>query len=136
MHYLEKLCQNVKKKGKFQTCPNQQRETAEDFPGIVEIMEEVCYHGNLIGARVGTVDSAITRIRSEWSKCRDLVLFFASRGLSLGAEGRLYSAYGSVMLYESQTWLVKEENMIRPERGDARMISWMCNIRPENRISK
>ena len=47
----------------------------------------------------------------------------ASRGFPLEAKGRLYSAYvQSVMLYGSETWPVKEENVIKLERNDVWMV--------------
>ena len=43
--------------------------------------------------------------------------------LSLKAKSRVYSACAhSVMLYGSETWPVKEENLVRLERNDARMV--------------
>ena len=39
------------------------------------------------------VSSDITKIRSGWTKFRDLVWFLASRDLPLGAKCRLYSAF-------------------------------------------
>ena len=66
------------------------------------IVEEFCYLGDTIGARGGTADSVIRKIRRRWSKFRDLVSFVASRGLPLERKGRLYSAcVHSVMLYGS-----------------------------------
>ena len=52
----------------------------------------------------------------------------ASRGLPLGAEGRLHSAgVHSLMLYGSKTWPVKKEDMVKLERNDAWMVRWICN---------
>ena len=31
--------------------------------------------------------------------------------------------------------LVKEEDMIKRERNDVRMVGWICNVRPEDVIS-
>ena len=31
------------------------------------------------------------------------------------------------MLYGSETWAVKEEDLDRLDRNDMRMIRWMCN---------
>ena len=31
------------------------------------------------------------------------------------------------MLYRSETWAVKEEDLDRLDRNDMRMICWMCN---------
>ena len=64
-----------------------------------------------------------------------LVPLLASTSFPLGAKDRLCSAFAhSVMLCGSETWLVKEENVIRLERNDAGMFRWMCNIRPEDGI--
>ena len=49
-----------------------------------------------------------------------------------GAKDRLYSAFvRSVMLYGGDTLPVKED-VIRPERNDARMVSWIFSVRPED----
>ena len=82
-----------------------------------------CYLGYTIGAREVAVDGVITRTRSGYCKFRDSLPLVASRGLPLGAKGRLYSAcVHSVMLYGSETWPVKEEDVIRLERNDAKMV--------------
>ena len=39
------------------------------------------------------------------------------------------------MLNGSKTWSFKEEGLIRLERNDERMGTWMSNIIPKNRIS-
>ena len=39
------------------------------------------------------------------------------------------------MLYGSDTWLVKEADMISQERNDASMVKWMWNISFEDSIS-
>ena len=72
-----------------------------------------------VRARGFTVDIFITRIKSGWSKLRDLLCLLAGRGLPL-AKGRWYSACVScIMLYGSDTWVVKEDSLIRLERNDA-----------------
>ena len=59
----------------------------------------------------------------------------ASRGFPLGAKGRLYSAcVCSVMLYGTETWSVKKEDVIGLENNDAKMVRWICNVRPEDKI--
>ena len=51
-------------------------------------------------------------------------------------KGRLYSAcVPSLKLYLSETWRpVKENNVIRLERNYRKVVGWMCNVRPEDRI--
>ena len=115
---MHKRCSGIidilKKGSKFECkkCANQQRDIADNFPGIelneqlLEIVERVCYLGDTIKVSVGALDSVKTRIRH-------LVSFLASNGLPLGIKGRLYSAcVWSIMLYESVTWSVKEEDVI------------------------
>ena len=55
----------------------------------------------------------------------------ASESFPLGAKDMLYPAcaYG-VMHYVSGTCPVKEEDVIRLERNDARITRSMCNITP------
>ena len=38
------------------------------------------------------------------------------------------------MLYGRKIWPVKEQDVITLERIDAKMVRWMCNNRPEERI--
>ena len=88
------------------------------------------YLGDTTGAVGGTVDSVIAR-----SKFRDLGSLLTSRCLLLGAKYRLYSAcICSVMLYGNQTWPAKEEDVIKLERNDPRMATWMRNVRHEEMI--
>ena len=65
----------LKEESKFkcQTCANEQTGIAEDCPGIelnghfLEVVEKLCYFGNTI-AKGGAAVSAITRVKSGWSK--------------------------------------------------------------------
>ena len=102
----------------------------------LEVVDRFCYLGDTIGSRGGAVDSITARIRSGWNKFRDLVPLLASKGLSLAVKGRLYQAcVRSVMLYASETWPLKEEDLSRLERNDASMIRWMCRTRLSDNIS-
>ena len=38
------------------------------------------------------------------------------------------------MLYRSNTWPVKEQDVVRLDRNDVSMVKWMCKVRPENRV--
>ena len=56
----------------------------------------------------------------------------------MGAKGRLYFAcVRRVMLYEteSETWTEKKDNVDREKENDARIVRWMCIVRPEDKIS-
>ena len=70
-----------------------------------------------------------------WSKFRDFLPLLASSGLPLRTKGKLYFAcLCNIMLYEIETWSVKEENVTKLKRNGARMVRWMCNFGCEDRI--
>ena len=79
-------------------------------------MGKVFYLGDTVETRGGAAASVTARIKSGCSKFRDLAPSLASKGLLLRAKGRLYSTrVCSVMLYRSETWQVKEEDVARLE---------------------
>lgn len=74
-------------------------------------------------------------IKSGWNKLRDLVSLLASGCLPFWARGRYFAFVCRIMLFESESWRFKEENVIRLQRNDPRMFRWVCNVRPQHRIS-
>ena len=59
-----------------------------------------------------------------------------SRALSLPTKGRVYQAcVHSKMMYGSETWPVKAEDVSCMEQNDMRMIRWMCNVSVKDRLS-
>ena len=51
-------------------------------------------------------------------------------------KGRVFEAcVRSVVLYGSETWAVKEEDLTRLERNDMRMVRWMCGVTLKDRKS-
>lgn len=53
------------------------------------------------------------------------MLLLAISGLHQGTKDRLYPTFPhvhKVLLYEGETWLVREEDVIRVERDDANMV--------------
>ena len=104
--------------------------------GSLEVVENFCYLGDMLGSEGGAERSVITRVGIAWRKFRELLSLLTSRVLSLQVRGRLYEAcVRSVMLYGSETWAVKEEDLDRLDRNDMRMIRWMCNTSLKDRKS-
>ncbi|XP_057294790.1 uncharacterized protein LOC130623337 [Hydractinia symbiolongicarpus] len=90
----------------------------------------------MLGSEGGDGRSVTCRIGSAWKKFRELLPLLTSRVLSIELKGRLYeSCVRSVMLYGSETWAVKQENLDRLERNDMRMVRWMCNASLRDRKS-
>ena len=99
-----------------------------------ECVEEFCYLGDMISAGGGACASAVARVRNGWRKFRDLLPLLEARGLSLLVKGRIYDAcVRSAMVYASETWAIKEEDIQRLKRAEMRMVRWMCGVSPNDK---
>ncbi len=84
--------------------------------------------GDMIGAGGGAEEASRARVRSAWLKLRELAQFLTKRGASLTLKGMLYSVclcVPSVMVYGSETWGTRVEDMnilVRAERSMGRVM--------------
>ena len=100
-----------------------------------EVVQRFCYLGDTIEAQGGASAGVIARVRSGWSKFRELLPLLTSKALPLSTKGRVYQAcVHSVMMYESEIWPVRAEDMCCMERNDMQMIRWMCNVSLKDRL--
>ena len=74
------------------------------------------------------------RVRCAWAKFKELAHILTSRGASLKVKGKVYKAcVQRVLVYGSETWPVKVEDMQRLERTERSMVRWMCGVSLKNR---
>ena len=74
-------------------------------------------------------------MRSGWAKFKELAPILTSRGASLKVKGRVYrTCVQRVLVYGSETWPVKVEDMQRLERTERMMVSWMCGVSLKSRM--
>ncbi len=100
----------------------------------LESVDKFCYLGDMISAAGGAGYSSVARIRSGWKKFRELLPLLTSRVFSHHMKGRIFEAcVRSVMLYGSETWAVKTDDLTRMDRNDMRMIRWMCGVTLKDR---
>ena len=100
----------------------------------LECVNKFCYLGDMISAGDSVEAAVNARIRSGWRKFRELLPRLRSRGTSLRLKGKLYAAcVRSVMLYGSETWVIKKEDERRCERNEMRMVRWMCDVTLKDR---
>ena len=101
----------------------------------LEVVKSFCYLGDVIEAG-GGVEAAITvRMRCAWKKFWELEHILMMKGLSLRFKGKVYSAcVRSVMMYGSETWAVKVENVQRMERTEMQMVRLMCGVKLRERF--
>ena len=70
----------------------------------------------------------IARVRSGWSKFRELLPLLTSRALPLLTNGRVYQACVCSVMYGSETWPVRAEDMCCMERNDMQTIYDGCTM--------
>ena len=96
----------------------------------LEVVDKFCYLGDMLSVD-GDADAAVeARIRTGWSKFRQLVPLLTIGDISLIRRGRLCSScVRSSMLHGSETWPVRKENEMALQRAEMRMVRWMCNVK-------
>jgi hypothetical protein len=117
------------------------RETAEvrkemeiDGGGKVECVGKFCYLGDMIGSGGGAEEASRARVRCAWAKFRELSPLLTARGASLKVKGKLYNMYVQcAMMYGSETWAMKVEDIQRLERAEKMMMRWMCGVTLKDR---
>jgi hypothetical protein len=104
--------------------------------GKLECVDKFRYLGDTIGAGGGAEEASRARVRSAWAKFKELTPVLTSRGASLKVKGKVYKAcVQRVLVYGSETWPVKTEDMQRLERTERMMVRWMCGASLKDRIS-
>jgi hypothetical protein len=106
-------------------------------PGVkLECVDKFCYLGDMLGAGGGVEEASRARVRSAWAKFRELAPILTARGASLRVKGKVYRAcVQSVMIYGSETWATKVEDLQRLVRAERMMVRWMCGVTLRDKIA-
>ena len=100
----------------------------------LECVDKFRYLGDMIGAGGGAGESSRARVSSAWAKFRELAPILTNRGASLKVKGKIYKAcVQRVLVYGSETWPMKTEDLQRLERAERMMWRWMCGVRLADR---
>ena len=103
--------------------------------GKLECVNKFCYLGDVIGSGGGASDASRNRVRCAWGKFNQLQPMLARRGASLRIKGKIYAAcVQSVLVYGSETWPMRVEEVRRMERTERAMVRRMCGVTLSNRI--
>ena len=80
-------------------------------------MDKFCYLGDMIGSGGGAEDASSMRVKCAWGKFMELSHILTARRASLKLKGKVYwTCVQSVMVYGSETWAMKAEDIQRLER--------------------
>jgi hypothetical protein len=107
-----------------------------DNAGQLDCVDRFCYLGdvNVIGDGGGAEEATRARVKCAWSKFMELAPIFTTRGASLKLKGKIYRAsVQTVMVYGSETWAEKVEDVRRLVRTETAMARWMCGVMLKDR---
>ena len=101
-----------------------------------EIVDKLCYLGDMLSQEGGCEHAILKRIQTVWLKFRELSGLLIGKGTSLRAKGIIYTTcIRPVMLYGSETWPTKIEDIRKMQRSEMRMLRWMTGVSLSERKS-
>src|SRR5258706_14773682 len=75
----------------------------------------------------GAEEASRMRVKCAWGKFSERRPLLTTRGASLKLKGKIYRAcVPNVLMYGSETWAMKVEDMQRLERTERMMVRLMC----------
>ena len=78
----------------------------------------------------------LKRIQTGWLKFRELSGLLIGKGMSLKSKGIIYTTcIRPAMLYGSETWPTKVEDIRKIQRSEMRMLRWMTGVSLSERKS-
>jgi hypothetical protein len=91
----------------------------------------------MIGAGGGAEETSRVSVQCAWDKFRALAPILTTRGASLKIKGTIYrTCVQSVMVYGSETWATKVEDVNRLVRAERLMVRWMRGVSLKDRIHR
>ena len=101
---------------------------------MLDCVENFCYLGDVIGARGGADEACRNRVKNAWMSFNKLGPILTTRSVSLRLKGKFYRmCVQRVMVYGSETWPMRVEELRRLERTERMMIRWMCGVTLKDR---
>ena len=96
----------------------------------LECVGEFCCLGDMVGSGGDAGDASGMGVKCAWGGFGELSPILTARRASLKLKGKVYrTCVQSVMVYGSETWAMKAEDMQILERTERMMIRWMCGVR-------
>ena len=94
-----------------------------------EIVDKFCYLGDMLSQKGGCEHVILKRIQTGWLKFRELSSLLIGKGMSLKSKGIVYiTCIRPAMLYGSEIWSTKIEDIRKMQRSEMRMLRWMTGM--------
>ena len=130
-HYMCPVCADENQREKDEE-DKLQVKVKEDV--MLDCVENFCYLGDVIGVRGGAEEACRNRVKNAWMSFNKLGPILTTRGVSLRLKGKFYRmCVQRVMVYGSETWPMRVEEVRRLERAERMMIRWMCGVTLKDR---
>ena len=96
----------------------------------VEPVKGFCYLGDRLNASGGCEMAVTAKTRLGWAKFRECGELLRGRQFSLKMKGKVYrTCVRSAMLYGSETWCLRENEMAILRRAERAMVRAMCGVK-------
>ena len=101
-----------------------------------EIVDKLCYLGDMLSQEGGCENAILKRIQTGWLKFRELSGLLIGKGMSVRSKGIIYTiCIRPAMLYGSETWPTKIEDIRKMQGSEMRMLRWMTGVSLSERKS-
>ena len=99
------------------------------------VVDKFCYLGDML-SQGGCEHAILKRIQTGWLKFRELSGLLIGKGMSVKSRGFIYiTCIRPAMLYGSETWPTKIEDIRKMQRSEMRMLRWMVGVSLSERKS-
>ena len=103
---------------------------------LTMIVDIFCCLGDMLSQEGGCEHAILKRIQTDWLKFRELSGLLIGKGMSLRSKGIVYTTcIRPAMLYGSETWSTKVEDIRKIQRSEMRMLRWMAGVSLSERKS-
>ena len=93
-----------------------------------EIVDMLCYLGDMLSQEGGCEHAILKRIQTGWLKFSELSGLLIGKGMSVKSKGIIYTTWDLQLLYGSETWATKMEDIRKMQRSEMRMLKWMTGV--------
>ena len=94
-----------------------------------EIVDKLCYLGDILSWEGDCEHAILKGIQTGWLKFRELSGLLIGKGICLRAKVIIYTTcIRPAMLYGSETWATKVEDIRKMQRSEMRMLRWMAGV--------
>ena len=102
---------------------------------ILERCGSFCYLGDTLSESGGASLAVTSRMRCAWKKFNEFRPLLKQKHVSEKLKGRLYaSGVRTSMIYASETWALRKEDLMRLVRTERQMIRAMCGVTVRDKI--